>query len=76
LEERREHHLHNFYQEIIKKFENIGNIFIFGPGEAKSELAKEIEKLKDQHAEIAAVETCDKLTENQIIAKVKSFFKA
>jgi hypothetical protein len=47
--------------------------FIFGPGKAKLELAKEIEKIKGQHNRIAAVEACDSLTENQIVAKVKSF---
>jgi hypothetical protein len=73
-DERRKHQYHNFYQMVIKKAGKADNIFIFGPGEAKLELAKEIEKIKGHHGRIAAVETSDRLTENQIVAKVKSFF--
>ena len=75
-DERRKHQFHNFYQMVIKKAGKADNIFILGPGEAKLELAKEIEKIKGQHDRIAAVETSDRLTENQIVAKVKSFFLA
>ncbi len=74
VDERHKHQFHNFYQEVIKKTDKADRIFIFGPGEAKLELAKEIEKIKGQHSKIAAVEASDKLTENQIVAKVKSFF--
>jgi hypothetical protein len=49
---------------------------IFGPGEAKLELAKEIKKIKGQYDRIAAVEVSNRLTENQIVAKMRSFFLA
>lgn len=73
-DERRKHQFHNFYQEVIEKVGKADNIYIIGPGEAKLELAKEIEKINGQHNRIAAVETSDKLSENQIVAKVKAFF--
>jgi stalled ribosome rescue protein Dom34 len=73
-DERRKHQSHNFCQMVIKKAAKADSIFIFGPGEAKLELTKEIEKIKGQHDRIAAVETSDRLTENQIIAKVEAFF--
>lgn len=69
-------HTHNFYQMVIKKVGNADNIFIFGPGEAKLELAKEIKKIKGRHDRIAAVEVSDRLTENQIVTKIRSFFLA
>ena len=75
-DERRKHQFHKFYQMVIKKTGNADNIFIFGPGEAKLELAKEIKKIKGQHDRIAAVEVSDRLTENQIVAKMRSFFLA
>jgi hypothetical protein len=75
-DERRKHQFHDFYQEVIEKIGKAAKIYIFGPGEAKLELAKEIERIKDQHVRIAAVEASDRLTENQIVAKVKSFFTA
>jgi hypothetical protein len=73
-DERRKHQLHSFYQMVIKKIGKVDNIFIFGPGEAKLELVREIEKIKGQKDKIAAVEASDRLTENQVVAKVKSFF--
>jgi hypothetical protein len=73
---RRKNRLHAFYQEIIKAAGHAGGVFIFGPGEAKHELVKEIEKIKSPHAAVSAVEACDKLTEPQIAAKVKNFFAA
>ena len=73
---RRMQQYRNFYKEVIEKAGKAANIYIFGPGEAKLELKKEIEKIKGQHVRIAAVETSDRLTKNQIVAKVKSFFTA
>jgi hypothetical protein len=75
-DERRKHQSHNFCQMVIKKATKADSIFILGPGEAKLELAKEIEKIKGQHDRIAAVETSDRLTENQVVAKVEAFFSA
>lgn len=74
-EERRKHQRHAFYQEIIKALGATDEVFIFGPSAAKHELVSEIEKIKGPHVLIDPVETCDKLTEPQIAAKVKEFFK-
>jgi hypothetical protein len=74
-DERREHQLDSFYKEVIEKAGKVDKCYIFGPGEAKLELVKKIEKIKSQQIKIAAVETSDSLTENQIVAKVKAFFK-
>lgn len=73
-EERRAHQLDKFYQGVLDKGGNADNVYIFGPGKAKLELAKKIEKIKGPHVKIAAVEASDRLTENQIVAKVKAFF--
>ncbi|MBM9518956.1 hypothetical protein JWG39_03895 [Desulforhopalus vacuolatus] len=75
-DERRKHQFRNFYQEVIEQVRNASLLYIFGPGEAKGELVKEIEKIKGQPERIAAVEVCDSLTENQLVAQVKSFFAA
>jgi len=72
MDERHKHQLHTFYQEVIKAANGAEAGYIFGPGAAKHELAGEIEKMKGTRA---AVEACDKLTEPQIVAKVKGFFK-
>ena len=74
IERRRSHHLHQYYQEIIKKIRNADRIMIFGPGEAKFELEKEMKEIKELNAKIAGIETADKMTERQIAAKIKKFF--
>lgn len=72
-EERLKHQYHAFYQQVIKLLGDSTNIAIFGPGEAKIELAKEIGKSSELHKKVLSVETCERLTENQIVAKVKIF---
>ena len=66
-------HLNNYYEEVISCLRDAKSIFLFGPGEAKGELEKRIEKdnLGDR---IVGVETADKMTEPQIAAKVKEHF--
>lgn len=73
-EERFKHQLRSFYQMVIQKTAAADTIFIFGPGEAKRELVKEIEKVKGPKGKIAAIEAADRMTEKQAVAKVKSFF--
>src|SRR5512144_1223726 len=57
--------LNAFYDKIIASLRDADSIQIFGPGEAKGELAKRLEQggLK---AHILAVETVDKMTDRQI----------
>ena len=74
VQERRKHHLRRYYEAVIKAIEDADRILIFGPGEAKLEVEKEIRKSKLLGAKIAAVERTDKMTERQIAAKVRDFF--
>ena len=73
-EQKARHHIHDFYRSIIRQINNADNIFIFGPAEAKHELAKEINKIKSEKYKVIAVETSDILTGKQIVVKAKSFF--
>ena len=76
IERRRVHHLQKYYQEIVKKIRSAESIFIFGPGEAKLELEKEMRKTKELASRIAGIETTDKMTERQIVMKVRKFYKS
>jgi len=71
--ERLEKDLGNYFDDIIAHIRDAGLIQIFGPGEAKGELAKrlEAEGLKER---IVEIETVDKMTDNQIAAKVREHF--
>lgn len=62
-----------FYKEVSALLKDAGSILIFGPGEAKDELKKYMEK-NGKGGSITAVEAADKLTDNQIAAKVRGFF--
>ena len=67
-------HLDKYYDEIISHLRDAELILIFGPGEAKGELAKRIENAKLSGL-IAGVETVDKMTDRQIAAKVRTYLK-
>ena len=66
-------HLNSYYDEVIAYIRDADSIQIFGPGEAKGELEKRIERegLKTQSL---AIETADKMTDRQISAKVRKHF--
>jgi hypothetical protein len=66
-------HIKNYYDEIIKYICVADAILIFGPGEAKNELEKRLEKQK-LAKRIAGVETTDRMTNHQIMAKVCTYF--
>jgi len=74
-EDRVKGQLRKYYQEIIKRISDADRILIFGPGEAKLELKKEIEKFKHLTGKIEKMETADKMTMRQITAKARTFFK-
>lgn len=68
-----EQHLGKYFDEIVAQIRDAGSIQIFGPGEAKGELAKRLENegLKER---IVKIETMDNMTDNQIAAKVREYF--
>ncbi len=66
-------HLNKFYDEVIASIRDADSIQIFGPGEAKGELEKRLERV-GLKAHILAIETTDKLTDRQISAKVRERF--
>ena len=74
METRQKQQLKKFYHRIIDCITDADKILIMGPGEAKSELKKEIEKLKALIPKIVGVHSSDKMTTKQVAAKVKSYF--
>lgn len=66
--------LNAYYDEVISVIGGAESILIFGPGEAKGELKKRLEK--DKIADrIVAIETADEMTEPQITAKIREYFQ-
>jgi hypothetical protein len=66
-------HLDIFYNDVISRLRNAEEMMIFGPGEAKGELVKRIERDKLK-GHIARIEIADKMTVPQIAAKVRKYF--
>ena len=66
-------HLNQYYTEVIGAIREAESILIFGPGEAKGELKKQLDHSQPDQR-ILAVETADKMTERQIAAKIREFF--
>ena len=66
--------LHHYYQRIIHNIRDAEKLFIFGPGEAKIELEKEIKKTNGLASKIIAVKSADKMTDHQIMELVRNFF--
>jgi len=75
MDSRYHKYLNIYFQQIINLLKEAKRIFIFGPGEAKIELKKMIEKNKLLSNKISDIEATDKLTEPQIVAKVKKYFE-
>jgi hypothetical protein len=75
IERRHREHRHHYYQNIIHQIRDSKKIFIFGPGEAKIELEKEIKKTNDLSSKIIAIESADKMTDHQIAARVRNVFE-
>lgn len=66
--------INKYYDKVVASIRNAESIFIFGPGEAKGELKKRLEKNK-LAGRITAVETADKMTDHQIEARVREYYK-
>ncbi len=67
-------HLEAYYDEVISHIRDAEVILIFGPGEAKGELVKRVERA-ELSGRIAGVETADKMTVPQIAGKVRKYFQ-
>jgi len=66
-------HLANYYDDVIACLRPAEEILLFGPGEAKGEFRKRIERNK-LDVRITRCETSDKLTERQISQKVRRYY--
>ena len=68
------HHLEQYYERVARAVGGVESVFIMGPGEAKDELKRHLQKSRQKPRPIIRCETTDKMTEAQIIAKVKEHY--
>jgi hypothetical protein len=73
-EARQRQQMDRFFDRLIAAVCHAERLLLMGPGETKQALAKTIKSMPSLAAKLAGVETCDKMTPNQIAARVRAFF--
>jgi stalled ribosome rescue protein Dom34 len=68
-----ERHLNEYYDEVASAIAGADAILVMGPGEAKTEFGKRLERSGVDRSRVR-IETSDKLTEPQIVEKIKVHF--
>ena len=66
--------LDRYYDEVISQLGQPEILLISGPGEAKLQLKERLSRSKALAERLVGIETTDKLTDPQIVAKVKEHY--
>jgi len=73
---REKHQLKAYFDSIAEQLVDAKSIVIFGPAQTNTKFFKELEtNYKDIASKVKAVTKADSMTDNQITALVKNFFK-
>lgn len=75
-ENRKMHEIADYLSEVIEKVKSADEIVVFGPAQMKIELEKQIKENQPLAKKLLEVVSADRMTENQIIAWVKDYYKA
>ncbi|HEX4877922.1 MAG TPA: hypothetical protein VFV31_14690 [Chitinophagaceae bacterium] len=77
-QEKKQHRQHNqrekFFKQVAKLVKGDDFIYLMGPGPAKEGLNNEIENDSTFKAKVILIEPADRMTQQQLIAKVETFF--
>jgi hypothetical protein len=73
-EKRHNQDLDRYYDDVIGQLGEPDALLLFGPGEAKLQLKERLGRPGVSSGSIVAVESTDKLTDPQIVAKVKAHY--
>jgi hypothetical protein len=73
-EERHNQDLDRYYDDVIGQLGKPDAVLLFGPGEAKLQLKARLGRSKMSSESIVEVESTHKLTDPQIVAKVKEHY--
>lgn len=66
--------LNEYYEEVVALIRGAEWILIFGPGEAKDELNKRL-KRDNLGGRVVEVQTSDRMTDREIAAKIREYFR-
>jgi hypothetical protein len=76
--ERERHQLDNYLDAVLEKVKTADELYVFGPAETRVALQRKLDtdkSYKDLAPRLRAVEPADNMTKNQIVARVKEFFR-
>ena len=71
---RRTNQIKGWMREVISAVADADRIYILGPGEAKRELLREMEKRKEVSGKVVGMDSATSMTDNQIAAKVREYY--
>jgi len=75
--ERQKHQMTTYFRHLITSLTNVDELVVFGPGMTGRQFAKEIEiNHKNLYPKLKGVNKANSMTDNQIKAWVRDFFKA
>lgn len=67
---------HVFFQRVANDLANVKSFMVIGPAEAKTEFVKHLHRYDPQlFPRLSAVESADHMTEGQLAALARSYFK-
>lgn len=74
--EREKNQLKSYFKNLVNEIKDADAIVIFGPAQTGEKFRKELdEQYKDVSAKVKGLQKADSMTDNQIIAWVKDFYK-
>jgi hypothetical protein len=65
--------LNEYYDGVVAALRDYEALLVFGPGEAKGEFHARLLHYK-QGGRVAAIDTADRMTDRQIVAKVRAYW--
>jgi len=71
---RRSHQIKSWFEEIVEAIGDADRIYLGGPGEAKREFLKNLEKRRELAEKVVGMDSAPALTENQWAAMVRDFY--
>lgn len=76
FDERKKNQTKEYLDEVVAQMKDTEELYVFGPAEMKIHLQKKIQDEKHStNIRTVSTEASEALTQNQIVAKVKHFFK-
>lgn len=75
FDERKKQQIDTFLKNVIEQIKKDDELYVFGPAEIKLKLKALIEDDHQLSSKLKSIESSDSMTHNQVVAKVKDFYK-